>query len=267
MKTTIIKLGLFCFLFSRPAFGQTLEVVHVHPGVSTHFIMSEPIQYVDISTDEVEGDIPVGNIVRIKPNNHETPGRYEAGIITIVCQKYMVQYRMEYADQHQATTSKFISTLDGQGLSLPEVTLSVPEMREVCKQIITRRAGKAAVQSRKHGMKMEIHQVVTAGDHFFMDVTMKNRSGIAFDTDHVRFHIQDKKASKATNQQQIEIKPEYQLYQTKKFGKRLRNVYVFKNFTFPNEKTLHMEVAEKQPSGRSISINVDYKTILKAATL
>ena len=72
--------------------------------------------YVDISTDHIVGDMPVKNILRIKPNPHEKSETQEQGIVTIVCQKYMVQYRLQHAEVKEATKSKFISSVDGMGL-------------------------------------------------------------------------------------------------------------------------------------------------------
>ena len=37
------------------ATAQKLEAIYVNSLVSTHFVTSEPIQYVDISTDEIAG--------------------------------------------------------------------------------------------------------------------------------------------------------------------------------------------------------------------
>ena len=49
-----------------------------------------------------------------------------------------------------------------------------------------------------------------------------------------------------------------------RFKKSYRNVVVLKKMTFPNDKVLSLELSEKQISGRTISINVDYQDILSA---
>jgi hypothetical protein len=43
-----------------------------------------------------------------------------------------------------------------------------------------------------------------------------------------------------------------------------RNVIVLKKMTFPNDKVLTLEMTEKQISGRSISLNIDYEDVLSA---
>jgi hypothetical protein len=76
--------------------------------------------------------------------------------------------------------------------------------------------------------------------------------------------LADKKVSKATNSQIIELKPELILESAKSFLHGYRNVVVIKKMTFPNDKVLSLEMSEKQISGRTISINIDYEDVLSA---
>jgi hypothetical protein len=48
------------------------------------------------------------------------------------------------------------------------------------------------------------------------------------------------------------------------FQKQYRNIFVFKKFTYPGNKLLHIELSEKQLSGRIITLSVPYKDVLKA---
>ena len=66
----IVLLGLM--VLPVFAFGQTksidvMETVKVNREVSTHFVTGDPIKYVDISMNEVVGNLPLKNILRIKP--------------------------------------------------------------------------------------------------------------------------------------------------------------------------------------------------------
>ena len=51
-------------------------------------------------------------------------------------------------------------------------------------------------------------------------------------------------------------------YYAFKFG--YRNVMVIKKMTFPNDKVLSIEMSEKQISGRTISLSIDYEDVLSA---
>ena len=58
---------------------EELKVIYVNKDVSTHFIAMEDIKYVDISVNDIVGDIPTGNSLRIKPTKEGA-----SGVITIV---------------------------------------------------------------------------------------------------------------------------------------------------------------------------------------
>ena len=239
------------------------EIVYVNELVSTHFVCSEPIMYVDISTDKVVGDMPLSNILRIKPVENDPS---ELGIVTIVAQQYMVQYQLVYADAKKADRQISIQQEGSIGLIMPEVSLSYEEMKAFSTQILQTKDRHPKERKRKYGMEARLNNIYTIGDYFLVDLTFKNKSNIQYDIDLIRFKIEDKKITKATNFQQIEIAPEYQFYKVKGFKKKYRNVFVFKKFTYPNKKVFSIELAEKQISGRNLILKLDYKEVLNADT-
>lgn len=111
---------------------------------------------------------------------------------------------------------------------------------------------------------MRLNNIYAAGDYFFIDFSIENKTNIQFDIDEVRIKLADKKVSKATNAQVIELKPEMVLEQGKSFLHGYRNVLVVKKLTFPNEKVLTIEMSEKQISGRAILLTIDYEDVLNA---
>ncbi len=111
---------------------------------------------------------------------------------------------------------------------------------------------------------MRLNNIYSAGDYFFIDFSVENRTDIRFDIDEVRIKLSDKKVSKATNSQVVELRPELVLEQSRSFLHGYRNVIVVKKLTFPNDKVLSIELSEKQISGRTISVNIDYEDVLSA---
>ena len=111
---------------------------------------------------------------------------------------------------------------------------------------------------------MRLNNVYVVGEYFFIDFSVENKTNLPFDIDELRIKLQDKKQEKATNIQTIELKPAFLLDRSVSFKKNYRNVVVLKKMTFPNDKVLSLELSEKQISGRTISINVDYQDILHA---
>lgn len=250
---------------SLPAFSQLREpkVILVNESISTHFVSPEPIKYVDISTDDVAGDIPVNNIFRIKPKKSNP----KLGIITIVGERYMVQYKLAYAPTAQAASEVRIDMAQVDEFLNPEVSMSLLDMKNFSLMALQRKPGKNALTTRSNKMTATVNNIYTIGDYFFLDLTLKNKTNIKYYIDQIRFKIQDKKQVKATNFQQLEIKPVHQLLTDASFKNKYRNVFVFKKFTFPDEKVFNIEISENQVSGRMISLKVDYNDVLNADTL
>lgn len=111
---------------------------------------------------------------------------------------------------------------------------------------------------------MAVNNIYSVGDYFFIDFSIRNKTNIKYDIDDLRIKLLDKKETKATNSQTIELTPEYCLFDTKTFKKDYRNVLVLKKLTFPEEKILQIEVYENQISGRTITIPIEYEDILNA---
>ncbi|MCK5277218.1 MAG: conjugative transposon protein TraN [Cyclobacteriaceae bacterium] len=263
MKNIFVFVITILLSLNSTAQNNELRKVYINEFVSTHFVCSEPIQYVDISSKKVLGDMPISNILRIKPITNDDR---DLGVVTIVAQKYMVQFQMVYADPKNADKQISIQQEGAIGLMLPEVSLSLEEMKTFCKQIGLKKDKKAKEHVTKYGMEGRLNNIYTIGDYFFVELTFKNKTNIHYDIDQLRFKVEDKKIVKSTNFQQVEIFPEYQFYETDGFKKKYRNVFVFKKFTYPNKKAFTIELSEKQISGRNLILKIDYKDVLHADT-
>ena len=64
-----------------------MEVLTVNENVTTIITASEPIRFVDISTDMVAGDQPIENTIRLKPKEGKEDGEI-LGIVTIVTARF-----------------------------------------------------------------------------------------------------------------------------------------------------------------------------------
>ncbi|MCS2947043.1 conjugative transposon protein TraN [Bacteroides sp. BFG-638] len=253
-----------CPTFAQQTYEE-MEQITVNEQVTTVITASEPIRFVDISTEKVAGDQPINNTIRLKPKE----GGHEDGevlaIVTIVTERYRTQYALLYTTRmKEAVSDKEIQLMERQAYRNPAVSLSTEEMYRYARQIWTSPAKFRNVSSKQHRMTMRLNNVYAVGDYFFIDYSIENCTNIRFDIDEVRIKLADKKVSKATNSQIIELKPEMILEQTKSFLHGYRNVMVVKKLTFPNDKVLTIEMSEKQISGRTITLNIDYEDVLSA---
>ncbi len=271
MRTTLKKI-LAAFLLTaafHSVHAQTtcleMEQLTVNEQVTTVITASEPIRFVDISTDLVAGDQPINNTVRLKPKEAGHEDGEVLAIVTIVTERYRTQYALLYTTRlTEAVTSKEVELSERTAYHNPAVSMSTEDMYRYARQIWTSPARFHNVSNKKHRMTMRLNNVYSAGDYFFLDFSVENRTNIRFDIDEVRLKLSDKKVSKATNSQVVELKPELVLEQSRSFLHGYRNVIVVKKLTFPNDKVLTVELTEKQISGRTISVNIDYEDVLSA---
>ncbi|MBE8714847.1 conjugative transposon protein TraN [Sphingobacterium hungaricum] len=239
---------------------------------SLHIISPEPIRYVDISTHQVIGDIPEPNMLRLKwikdstdIDNSETG---DLGVVTVVGESFMAQYNLcffEYLPGLGAVASFEILPQHTKPLAVT-VELTTPELKRHALTLLSKRRPVAIRKSSSYGLRAELGGVYTVGDLVLLDIAYYNSTKLSYAIDELRFKIEDKKIAKATNVQSTEIKPIWQLYQHSTFKKQYRNIYVLKKATFPDKKILHIELSEKQISGRTLTLKVKYKDILHADT-
>lgn len=287
MKTLIYSLllstaALFSAQTATPEqIISDLPQLEITEGINLHMISPEPIQYVDLSTDKLTGDLPTSNIARIKITDNPISEKDKktqsisffsgdtVGIITVVGQSFIAQYKAVYRSPNNLNTitNIHIQPEAMQPIEFDKITFSNRELRKFALEIIQKQTDKKAVRKENNlNLTMQLNNVYVMGDYIFLDMTFRNTSNLGYDLETLKFSIEDKKIHKATNNQSIEMTPVFQLNPQKHFRKNLRNIYVFKKFTYPNSKVMMIRMIEEQLSGRTIEMKVNYSDILKADT-
>ena len=266
MKKLFLAAVAFVALSTSSVSAQNtnLRTIYVNKDVTTHLIMPETIKLVDISTDYVVGNQVNDNIVRIKPDTILADGE-TAAIATVIGERHIAQYKLVYCSQSCFVHTRFtIPYCDAQDYTNPDVQMSVAEMSRYAIRMYNAKRTVENIHSKKDKMKAWVNHICSAGDYFFIDFSLENKTKIPYDISEIRVKLEDKKQKKATNYQSIELTPEYMLNYNKHFKKRYRNVLVIKKLTFPEAKVLKIEVSENQISGRTIELNINYDDVLDA---
>lgn len=269
-------------------YKNTLPKINISKDVNLHFRSPEPVQFVDLSTNKLIGDLPAENVVRIKIQQTEEEKHFvndslrktvdipidyrenqELGVVTIVGQSFMAQYQLVYSENEQ--NGNIISNIevlpeDMQALEFPDFKMSNVELRKYAMELISKKEDRKVRTNKDLGLISQLNNVYTFGDYVFLDISFRNKTNLSYDIDKLKFSIDDKKIYKATNVQSIDIEPVFRLYDLKRFKKSYRNIFVFKKFTFPNNKVLNIRLIENQISGRTINLEVKYSDILEADT-
>ena len=292
MKNNITKIAtvvfaLFCFLQIQ---GQTLEdkievaelpIIFMGRDVNIHIIAPEPIQFVDLSTNDLVGDLPADNIARIKvqveDNNSEDNATQkpkfvtgqDIGVITIVGQSFLAQYRAIYREENRTwlASNIHIKAEDMQPLEYPKFKYSNYELKKFALQIMDKKVSKKPIRKKKDlKLKMQLNNVYVIDDYIFLDISIENNTNLSCNIEGMKFSIEDKKIYKATNNQSILLNPLFSLNDQTKVRKSYRNIFVFEKFTFPNSKILKIRLIEEQISGRVIDMKINYSDVLQADT-
>ena len=244
---------------------EEMEQLTVNEQITTVITASEPVRFVDISTDKVVGDQPIDNIIRLKSKEAGHEDGEVLAVVTIVTERYRSQYALVYTTRmKEAVTDKEILLQEREAYNNPAVSMSTADMTRYARRIWNSPAKIRNVATKAHRMVMRLNNIYSVGDYFFIDFSIENKTNIRFDIDEIRVKLADKKLAKATNAQTIELTPSLVLEPGKAFKHGYRNVIVVRKMTFPNDKLLTIEMTEKQISGRNISLNIDYEDVLSA---
>ena len=270
-RLRIFGLAAVALLSAAPVMAQKtmddMQYLTINENVTTVITASEPVRFVDISTDKVAGDQPISNLVRLKPK--EGMESHHDGdvlaVVTIVTERYRSQYALIYTSRmDEAVTEKTITLDEREPYNNPAVSMSTEDMTRYARQIWASPARVRNVSTKRNRMVMRLNNIYSVGEYFFIDFSVDNRTNIRFDIDQLRVKLNDKKTARSTTVQTIELIPELVLDPTRSFRYGYRNVIVLKKMTFPNDKMLTIELSEQQISGRTIRLSIEYEAVLNA---
>ena len=244
-----------------------LEQLTMNEQVTTVVTASEPIRWVDISTQAVVGSKPIENVFTIKPKDGDHEDGEILAIVTVVTERYRSQYALIYTSHmEEAVSDKEIALSERHTFRNPAVSMSTEDMVKFSRRIWNSPAKYRNVSSNHHRMTMRLNNIYSVGDYFFIDFSVENKTNLRFDMDQLRFKLSDKRQQKSVNNQIVELSPVFILEKSKRFLHGYRNVVVLKKMTFPNDKVLTIEMSEEQISGRTLSLMIDYEDVLAADT-
>ncbi|MFI5160491.1 MAG: DUF4138 domain-containing protein [Sphingobacteriales bacterium] len=258
MKTILL---FIISLFAIAAHAQLPEI-HLPTDGDLHILSPEPIQYVDISNRNIEGNLGLPNLLRLR---FKKDSLWSDAVVTIAGEKFIAQYHLLPVT---STDNEMIAITpnDTHPLDISGIGFSHPQLRKMAYNLFCN-TNSAKETVKAFGIKASLNHIYTAGDYLFLDVSYKNKTNLSYDINDFRFTLDDKKVTKATNVQSVVIKPELTLFEVPQFDKFYRNIFVLKKMSYPGSKVLTISLSEKQISGRIINLTIPYKDVLQADTI
>ncbi|NCD68296.1 DUF4138 domain-containing protein [Mucilaginibacter agri] len=262
MKKLIFYISL---LVSAAVHAQdTIPTVYLPQNLTVHFVSPEPIQYVDISSKALAGDLPLKNVLRIRLK--DSVSKFKDAVVTIAGQKFIAQYHVVPGTNVSPTAINILPAAM-KPLDISGIGFSENQLKTMALSIFAEKPSGKVEKVKQFGLTGQLNHVYSAGDYLFLDISYKNSTRLKYDIEDLRFRIDDKKVNKASNVQSVELRPEFSLFPVPSFAKSYRNILVFKKISFPGNKVFIAELSEKQISGRIMSLKISYKDILEADTL
>ena len=187
MKTILYSLLLFTAQFlpaqtaTKEQIISDLPEIEITEGINLHIISPEPIQYVDLSTQKLTGDLPTTNIARIKITDNPDVNQKEkiikpvlfssgdtVGIITVVGQSFIAQYKAIYRnfENLNTVTNIHIQPEDIQPIEFEKMTFSNLELRKFAMDIIQKKSEKTLIFSTAKNWKdFSLHSAKSVCTH------------------------------------------------------------------------------------------------------
>lgn len=141
------------------------------------------------------------------------------------------------------------------------------KLAEVSEKVIWKNTSTYA-KFTNHKMRIALTGIYSNENLLFFKINIGNATKLDYEVDQFRFFIQDKKKSKRTATQSVELTPEYihgnALYFHGNTDKRL--VVALKRFNIPDKKNLIIQLIEKN-GGRHLNLKIKNRTILKTGLI
>ncbi|URC11665.1 conjugative transposon protein TraN [Flavobacterium sp. B183] len=129
---------------------------------------------------------------------------------------------------------------------------------EQCASLALSKMKKATgLKKSKYQISMEVNGIFIQQDVLYIRVVFENKSKINYDIDQLRFFIRDRKKSKRTASQEIELQPLYTTSSSSVIPNEsvTIKVYALGKFTIPENKYLTIEMIEKN-GGRHLEVDI-----------
>lgn len=141
-------------------------------------------------------------------------------------------------------------------------------LRDVAKKTTMKKRFFEKPKDYRFDTGLSLHGIYIRDNTLYFQLGLQNDSNIPHDVDQFRMYIKDKKITKRTASQEIELIPQYIEGNVKRIEAVSAHTVAVAvpKFTIPNKKQLILELLEKN-GGRNLKIKIKNKHIMKARAI
>lgn len=142
------------------------------------------------------------------------------------------------------------------------------DLYHIARRIFSKKSIFSGPRNSRYNMSVRTKGIYVHADALYIQLEIENRSFINFDVDQLRLFLKDKKRTKRTASQEVELKALYIEGNIKRIeGNSAQSVViVLDKFTIPDKKNFILQIME-QNGGRHLEIKVNNKHLIRAVPI
>ncbi|MDX9880546.1 MAG: conjugative transposon protein TraN [Prolixibacteraceae bacterium] len=231
---------------------------------TTNIIFPHAIISVDRGSKDVLAQKAGGveNVLQIKAARENFP---ETNLTLITADGRLNSFVINYTDRPSVLNLLLTENETEDQVLLSPGKINEAKVHQYGGEALKSREKTRGITDRKFGIRFSMNGLFIHDNTLFLRVSIRNRSNIIYDIDQLRLYIRDRKKSKRTATQEIEISPVLVHNNTGKVTGQSGStiVLVVPKFTIPDKKYLAVRLMEKN-GGRHLELHVKNRKIAKA---
>jgi conjugative transposon TraN protein len=236
---------------------------------TTSLLFPTAIRHVDRGTEEVlaqqvkEAD----NLLLVKAAQ---PGMKQTNLTVVTADGQIYSFLVAFDQSPFQTVYRLVppNSRSTEKIQFAGELMNDRDLSDYCKLIMDNDKSIRGIRDNKWDVQAEVVGIYIKDKVIFYQLLLDNYSTIDYDIDFIRFFIKDRRKSKRTASQEIELVPlstAGNMTMVPGMGKRLISVALEK-FTLPDAKYLAIQIMEKN-GGRHLTLKVKNRKIIQAVNL
>lgn len=232
---------------------------------TTNLIFPYSIRSVDRGNSEVlvQKAKGVENLLQVKAGVHDFS---ETNLTVVTGEGALYSFLLQY---HRSPRRLNLNVSE-MGVPAAEIAIlsdghNEAVMHGLAERIATKKKMLSGPGDNSFEVAADLHGIYVHGDMLFFQLHLENESYINYDVDQFRIYLRDRKRSKRTATQEIEVMPVYVQGNIRRIeGRSGQTVVVaMDKFTIPDKKNFIIQLTEKN-GGRHLEFRIKNRHLVKA---
>jgi len=276
-KNVLVMLG-FMLLSATGLFAQSANiamkdtqapmVVWLSDSKTTNFVFPYGIKSVDKGSKDilVQKASSVENVLQAKAAKH---GFIETNLTVITADGQMYSFIIKYALQPPLMNIRFEpGGSEKPVVQFSEETDNEQQLKNTAERVAAKFTSMNTLRAKKFSISFKVNGIYIQDDAYYFQIRLENNSNVNYSIDQLRMFIRDKKQSKRTASQEIELTPIGSFGNLKQIDSRSAQTVVVSvsKFTIPEQKEMILQLQEGS-GGRHLKLEITNKMLLSAKSL